>query len=87
MGTKPLYSYKIAGVSASIWENNIDVKGKTVSIQKATVQRSYKNKSGEWQNSNSFSRSELPIVLHCLGKIYEKMLTESTANDVEEAST
>ena len=85
-GQKPLYTYKVAAISAAIWENNIDMKGKTVPIQKVTVQRRYKNKAGEWQNYSSFSRTDLPVVLHCLGKIYEKMLTESAANDTEEAA-
>ena len=80
-GQKPLYTYQVAGISAAIWENNIDIKGKTVQIQKATVQRRYKNKTGEWQSTTSFSRTDLPVVLHCLGKIYEKMLTEGVINN------
>ena len=76
-GQKPLYAYKTSGISAAIWENNVTIKGKTVSIQKATVQRRYKNKSGEWQSTQSFGRSDLPVVIHCLQKIYEKMLGES----------
>jgi hypothetical protein len=79
-GEKPLYTYKVAGISAAIWENSVNVKGKTVAIQKATVHRRYKNKAGEWQSTQSFGRSDLPVVIHCLQKIYEKMLTEKTAN-------
>ena len=79
-GQKPLYTCQVAGISAAIWENNVSVNGRTVPIQKATVQRRYKNKAGEWQNTNSFGRNELPLAIFCMQKVFEKMLGEGNAN-------
>ena len=77
-GQKPIAKFKAGMVSAAIWENPIEVKGKTVTMLKATVQRRYKdNKSGDWKSSQSFSRNEIPMAIYCLQQAFEKMLGES----------
>jgi len=82
-GQKPVAKFKAGMVSAAIWENQIEVKEKTVTMLKATVQRRYKDKDGDWKSSQSYSRNEIPLVVFCLQKAFEKMLGEdnSDAND------
>ena len=41
---------------------------------KATVQRRYKDRGGEWQSSTSFSRNEIPLAIHCLQKSFEAII-------------
>ena len=41
---------------------------------KATVQRRYKDRGGEWQSSTSFSRNEIPLAIHCLQKSFERII-------------
>ncbi|MHC4520290.1 MAG: hypothetical protein ACYTAS_17000 [Planctomycetota bacterium] len=60
-----------------------------VKILKATVQRRYKDKSGEWRSSGSFNRNEIPLAIHCLQKAFEKIIElqnedSGTGNNVEE---
>ena len=55
VGQKPLSKFKAGQVSAALWENQVQVKGKTVTMLKATVQRRYKDKGGDWKSSQSFS--------------------------------
>ena len=43
---------------------------------KASVERRYKDSSGEWKSSNSFSRSEIPLANYCLNKAFEYMVEE-----------
>ena len=50
----PIAKFKAGAVSSALWENEIEVNGKTVTILKATVQRRYKDKEGNWQSSGSF---------------------------------
>ena len=82
-GQKPIAKFKAGMVSAAIWENPIEVKGKTVPMLKVTVQRRYKDSDGNWKSSQSYSRNEIPLVVFCLQKAFEKMLGEdnSDAND------
>ena len=55
---------------------------------KATVQRRYKDKSGTWQSSASFSRNEIPLAIYCLQQVFEAMLgegdSETNGDSVEE---
>lgn len=48
---------------------------------KASVERRYKDSSGEWKSSNSFSRSEIPLAKYCLNKAFEYMVAERTMGD------
>ena len=84
----PVARFKAGQVSAALWENEVQMPRGTVKILKATVQRRYRDKSGEWQSSGSFSRNELPLAIHCLQKAFEKIIElqneEPSGNDVEE---
>jgi len=85
----PIAKFKAGAVSAALWENEIEVKGRTITILKATVQRRYKDKDDNWQSSGSFSRNEIPLAIHCLQKSFEKIIEKQQEasgdnNNVEE---
>ena len=80
VGQKPVAKFRAGMVSAAIWENPIEVKGKTVPMLKVTVQRRYKDSDGNWKSSQSYSRNEIPLVVFCLQKAFEKMLGEDNSN-------
>jgi hypothetical protein len=74
-GQQPIAKFRAGQVSSALWENDIQVRGGTVKILKATVQRRYKDKdSGEWKSSMSFSRNEIPLAIYCLQKAFEKII-------------
>ena len=70
----PVAKFRAGQVSSALWENQVQVKGAAVTILKATVQRRYKGRNGEWQSSGSFSRNEIPLAMHCLQKAFEKII-------------
>ena len=71
---KPVAKFRAGQVSAALWQNEITVDGRKVTVLKATVQRRYKDKSGAWKSSTSFSRNEIPLATYCLGKAFEKII-------------
>ena len=73
-GQTPVAKFKAGQVSSALWENQIQVKGQTINILKASVQRRYKDKDGNWQSSGSFSRNEIPLAIYCLQKCFEKII-------------
>ena len=74
-GQTPVAKFRAGQVSAALWQNDIQIRGQTVKVLKATVQRRYKDKdSGEWKSSMSFSRNEIPLAIYCLGKAFEKII-------------
>ena len=84
----PVAKFKAGLVQAAVWENDVPMNGKTVTILKATVQRRYKDKDGNWKSSGSFGRNEIPLAIYCLQQAFEKMLGEDSSdangNSVEE---
>lgn len=86
-GQKPLSRFKAGHVSAALWENQVQVKGKAVTMLKATVQCRYKDKDGDWKSSQSFSRNEIPLAIYCLQQAFEKIIgrdNDSTEESVGE---
>ncbi len=82
-GQTPLATVKAGAVSSAIFENEITVNGRQVTVMKATLQRRYKDKDGSWKSSNSFSKQELPLAIFCLEKCFEKMVGEDSGNNEE----
>jgi len=84
----PVAKFKAGQVSSALWENEVQMPRGTAKILKATVQRRYRDKSGNWQSSTSFSRNEIPLAIHCLQKAFEKIIQmqneDSGSNNVEE---
>ena len=89
-GQKPVAKFKAGQISAALWENEVDLKGRVVTVLKATVQRRYRdNQTDTWKSSSSFSRNEIPLAVYCLQKCFEKIIEtqsepSSDNNDVEE---
>ena len=74
-GQKPVAKFTAGQTSSAIWENEITVNGRQVTMLKATVQRRYKdNNDGQWKSSGSFSRNEIPLAIYCLQKCFEHMI-------------
>ena len=88
-GQTPTAKFKAGQVSSALWENEIEVKGRTVTILKATVQRRYKDQDGNWQSSGSFSRNEIPLAIYCLQKAFDKIIEKQSqaSNDKTEEVT
>ena len=77
---QPLKKFRAGQVSCALWENQVTMNGKPVTLLKATVERRYKDRDGEWKSGNSFSRNEIPLVKYCLDKAYEAMIEERSSD-------
>lgn len=85
-GQTPVATVRAGAVSAAIFENEVPANGKTITVLKATLQRRYKGKDGTWKSSNSYSRNEIPLAIHCLQQCFEKILSEEGSNSDEAAA-
>ena len=70
----PLTKFRAGSVSCALWENEVTVNGKTVTMLKASVKRRYRDKDGNWKSSGSFGRNEIPLVIYCLEKAFEAIV-------------
>ena len=78
---RPLDKIRAGSVSCALWENQINVNGTPKTVLKASIERRYKDKDGNWKSSASFGRSEIPLAIFCLAKAFDKIINEETAND------
>lgn len=60
-GNRPVHEVRLGRIRAAIWENEVE-NGKRHNV---TVSRLYKDDEGEWRDSSSFGRDDLPL----LGKV------------------
>lgn len=85
---QPLAKFRAGQVTAALWKNDVVVNGKQVSMQKATVERRYKDRDGSWKSSGSFSRTEIPLVIYCLQKCFDRIIQQDNdktgSNVIEE---
>ena len=78
--TLPVAKFKAGQVASAVWENQMNINGKSVTVLKATVQRRYKdNSTGEWKSSGSFGRNEIPLAIFCLQKALEAIVEKQNA--------
>ena len=59
----------VAGVTVDValWPSTIKLQsGEEIVVYNATITRSYKDASGQWQKGGSFRISEIPVLVHAL---------------------
>ncbi len=76
---KPVAKFRAGLVSAALWENQVQVRGNAVKMLKATVQRRFKDRDGEWKSTQSFGRNEIPLAIHCLQQAFERMIADESS--------
>jgi len=77
----PVKKFSAGSVSCALWENEATVDGRKVNLLKATVERRYKDKDGQWKSSGSFSRNEIPLAVLCLLKAFAAIVEENEAEE------
>ena len=81
-GQRTVAKFTAGQVSAAIWENEVTTKaGKQVTMLKATVERRYRDRDGQWKSSNSFARNEIPLAIYCLQKSFEHIIESQKDSD------
>ena len=83
MATKPVHKIKLWPLTAAIWKQS----GTNGDFYNVTIQRTYKDKDGEWGNSDSFGRDDLLPAGKLLDAAHSWIVkTETAARDAAKAS-
>jgi hypothetical protein len=72
---KPEIVFKVGAVRASVFRNIIEKNGQSIPLPKVVIEVRYKDKTGQWQSTNSLSINDLPKAILALQKAFE-YLTE-----------
>ena len=61
--SRPVRKFKSGLVSAAVWENTIQTDNGPKTVQNITFQRSYRDDTGPWKNSDSYTQASLGNLL------------------------
>ena len=71
----PEKKFRAGGISVSIWQNSGIAKTGGVNVYRTvSMERSYRDKNGSWQRTNSLRANDLPRVVLLLNKAYEYLV-------------
>ncbi|MFT4304297.1 MAG: hypothetical protein ACMXYG_07055 [Candidatus Woesearchaeota archaeon] len=66
--------FRAGSLVATVWLNNIEKDGKLASYSSVTLERTYKDREGHWQTTNSFRSNDLPKLALLAQKAYEHVI-------------
>jgi hypothetical protein len=72
--SKPETVFKVGAVRASVFQNTIEKNGQSIQLPKVVIEVRYKDKSGQWQGTNSLSINDLPKTILALQKAFEYLM-------------
>ena len=82
---KPVKEFKAGLVKASIWSNKAkNQQGEEIEFKTVSFSRSYTDKEGEWHETQSMNRDDLPKLQLVLSKAYEFLALKKEEEKKEE---
>ena len=79
---KPVHHLKEKGIDVAVWENGTGEKLR----YNTTLKRRYQDADGEWHDTDSFGRSDLPLASKLLDLAYSWIWEQQHAVSSQEAS-
>jgi hypothetical protein len=58
--SKPETVFKVGAVRAAVFQNVIEKNGQSIKLPKVVIEVRYKDKTGQWQGTNSLSINDIP---------------------------
>ena len=82
--SKPETVFKVGAVRASIFRNTIQKAGKSIQLPKVVLEVRYKDKTGQWNGTNSLSLNDLPKAILALQKAFEYLMEHKEPGQAED---
>ena len=83
---RPDKKFKSGPVSATIWSNETkNDKGEVVRFQTVSFERSYMDKEGNWRQTGTLRKGDLPRAVLVLQKAYEFLALTDDSIESEDA--
>ncbi len=83
----PEKKFRAGAVSATVWKNNrINSKGETFTTYSISLERSYTDKEGKWNSTNSLRVNDLPKAELVSRLAYEFLVTKKADSAENESA-
>ncbi len=81
----PEKTFRASPVSATIWANEATTKdGETKMFRTISLERTYKDKDGNWKKTNSLRTNDLPKAMLVLNKAFEYISLQEDSQSIRE---
>ena len=81
----PERKFRASPISATIWSNEVTSSdGQTNVFRTINLERTYKDKEGNWKKTNSLRVNDLPKAILVLNKSYEFISIKEEGDDIIE---
>lgn len=77
---KPEKQFKVGNSTASVFVNEVNTKNGKALIKSVSLQRTYKDKEGNFQSVTSFGIADVPKAILALEKAYEHMILQENGD-------
>ena len=54
----PEKEFRSGAIKATVWKNEVEFKGVKTDVFKITLTKSYKDKNGEWKDTNKYTMND-----------------------------
>ncbi len=81
---KPEKKFKVGACSASIFVNEIETGVGIISVKNVSLQKTFKNKEGDFQSNSTFKINDIPKAILALKKAYEYLVLENKKGEKQE---
>lgn len=82
---KPELNIRAGSVRAAIWKNQRQVgNGQYFESVKVVMDRTYVDKSGNYQNTHSLDVNDIPKAIYVLGKAYAYLIGQRSTAETED---
>ena len=71
---QPEKKFKAGAVTASVFANEIETRSGKASVKSVSLQRAYKDRDGNFQNTASLRANDIQKAVLVLGKAYEYLV-------------
>ena len=85
--SKPEISFKVGAVRASVFRNVVVNNGRQIPLPKVVIEVRYKDKTGQWNGTNSLSLNDIPKAILALQKAFEYLTQHKEPESAEDLST
>jgi len=83
---KPETVFKVGAVRAAVFRNTIEKNGQSIQLPKVVIEVRYKDKTGQWNGTNSLSINDLPKAILALQKAFEYLMEHKEAAQQNESA-
>jgi hypothetical protein len=84
---KPIANFKVGAVRAAIWKNQRqNENGNSFESVKVVLDRTYKDRSGNYSSTHSLDANDIPKAIFALMKAYEYLILETAVQEADNPS-